>query len=136
MLKSIFLKLGCCVWILIQQETKDSHVRIYEQFKNADADILIGTQMIAKGLDFAEVELVGVVAADSSLMIPDYKSPEKTFSLLEQVAGRAGRKDPGKVIIQTYSPDHYAIKFAKEHDFEGFFDEEMKVRKSRSASAV
>ncbi len=110
--------------------TKDSHVKIYEQFKNADADILIGTQMIAKGLDFADVELVGVVAADSSLMIPDYKSPEKTFSLLEQVAGRAGRKDPGKVIIQTYSPDHYAIKFAKEHDFEGFFDEEMKVRKA------
>ena len=110
--------------------TKDSHVKIYEQFKNADADILIGTQMIAKGLDFAEVELVGVVAADSSLMIPDYKSPEKTFSLLEQVAGRAGRKDPGKVIVQTYSPDHYAIKFAQEHDFEGFFDEEMKVRKA------
>lgn len=108
---------------------KNSHEKIYEQFKNADADILIGTQMIAKGLDFANVELVGVIAADSSLMIPDYKSPERTFSLLEQVAGRAGRKDPGKVIIQTYSPDHYAIKFAQEHDFEGFFNEEMRVRR-------
>ncbi|MBT3320218.1 MAG: primosomal protein N' [Clostridia bacterium] len=109
---------------------KDAHVKIYEQFKNAHADILIGTQMIAKGLDFENVALVGVIAADSSLMIPDYRSPEKTFSLLEQVAGRAGRKDPGKVIIQTYSPGHYAIEYARNHDFEGFFNEEMTVRRS------
>lgn len=109
---------------------KDAHLKIYEQFKNGAADILIGTQMIAKGLDFARVSLVGVVAADNSLYIPDYRSPEKTFELLEQVAGRAGRKDPGKVVVQTYSPDHYAIDYAKKHDYEGFFEEEMNVRRA------
>lgn len=109
---------------------KNSHLEIYEQFKKGEADILIGTQMIAKGLDFAGVALVGVIAADSSLMIPDYRSPEKTFGLLEQVAGRAGRKNPGKVIVQTYSPEHYAIEYATKHDYEGFFEEEMRVRKS------
>jgi len=109
---------------------KDAHLKIYQLFKKRQADVLIGTQMIAKGLDFANVSLVGVVAADSSLMIPDYRSPEKTFQLLEQVAGRAGRKDPGKVIVQTYSPDHYAIELARQHDFEGFFDKEMSVRRS------
>lgn len=109
---------------------KDAHLNIYEQFKRGDADILIGTQMIAKGLDFERVTLVGVVAADNSLYIPDFRSPEKTFELLEQVAGRAGRKDPGKVVVQTYSPDHYAIDYARRHDFEGFFEEEMNVRRS------
>lgn len=109
---------------------KDAHLNIYEQFKRGEADILIGTQMIAKGLDFERVTLVGVVAADNSLYIPDFRSPEKTFELLEQVAGRAGRKDPGKVIVQTYSPDHYAIDYARRHDFEGFFEEEMNVRRS------
>jgi len=109
---------------------KNSHTMIYEQFKNGRADILIGTQMIAKGLDFENVSLVGVVAADSSLLIPDYRSPEKTFGLLEQVAGRAGRKDPGKVIVQTYSPDHYAIIHARKHDYKGFFEKEMSIRKS------
>lgn len=109
---------------------KNAHLEIYKQFKSCQADILIGTQMIAKGLDFANVALVGVVAADSSLLIPNYQSPEKTFQLLEQVAGRAGRKDPGKVIVQTYSPDHYAIEFAKNHDYQGFFNEEMRLRKS------
>ncbi len=108
---------------------KDSHLKIYEQFKEHKADILIGTQMIAKGLDFDKVSLVGVVSADSSLHIPDYRSPEKTFALLEQVAGRAGRKDPGKVIVQTYSPDHYAVEYANSHNYKGFFDEEMAVRK-------
>ncbi len=109
---------------------KDAHLNIYEQFKHGEADILIGTQMIAKGLDFERVSLVGVVAADNSLYIPDFRSPEKTFELLEQVAGRAGRKDPGKVVVQTYSPDHYAIDYARRHDFEGFFEEEMNVRRS------
>lgn len=108
---------------------KDAHLHIYEQFKNGEADILIGTQMIAKGLDFANVTLVGVVAADSSLYIPDYRSPEKTFQLLEQVSGRAGRKDHGKVVVQTYSPDHYAVGLACKHDFSTFFDEEMRVRR-------
>lgn len=109
--------------------SKDSHLKMYEQFKEHKADILIGTQMIAKGLDFENVSLVGVVSADSSLHIPDYRSPEKTFQLLEQVAGRAGRKDPGKVIVQTYCPDHYAVEYAKSHNYKGFFDEEMSVRK-------
>jgi primosomal protein N' (replication factor Y) len=102
---------------------KDAHREIYAQFKSGGADILIGTQMIAKGFDFENVKLVGVVSADSSLYIPDYRSPEKTFQLLEQVAGRAGRKDPGQVIVQTYSPEHYAIQRACGHDFEGFFEE-------------
>ncbi len=109
---------------------KDAHREIYAQFKAGGADILIGTQMIAKGFDFENVKLVGVVSADGSLYIPDYRSPEKTFQLIEQVAGRAGRKDPGQVIVQTYSPEHYAIQRACRHDFEGFFDEEMDVRRS------
>ncbi len=109
---------------------KDAHLMIYERFKNHEADVLIGTQMIAKGLDFSGVSLVGVVAADSSLYIPDYRSPEKTFQLLEQVSGRAGRKDPGKVIVQTYSPEHYAVDMARRHDFGGFFEEEMRLRKA------
>jgi primosomal protein N' (replication factor Y) len=109
---------------------KDAHKEIYKQFKSGGADILIGTQMIAKGFDFENVRLVGAVSADSTLYIPDYRSPEKTFQLLEQVAGRAGRKDPGQVIIQTYTPEHYAIRRACGHDFTGFFDEEMGVRRS------
>lgn len=109
--------------------SKDAHLKIYEQFKKRKADILIGTQMIAKGLDFENVSLVGVVSADSSLHIPDYRSPEKTFQLLEQVSGRAGRKDPGKVVVQTYCPEHYAVEYARTHDYEGFFDKEMSVRR-------
>ncbi|MGI5849622.1 MAG: replication restart helicase PriA, partial [Christensenellales bacterium] len=109
---------------------KGAHLKIYQKFKDGDADILIGTQMIAKGLDFENVALVGVISADSSLFIPDYRSPEKTFQLIEQVSGRAGRKDPGKVVVQTYCPDHYAIAYAKAHDYEGFFNKEMSVRKS------
>lgn len=109
---------------------KDAHRAIYAQFKAGGADILIGTQMIAKGFDFENVKLVGVVSADSSLYIPDYRSPEKTFQLLEQVAGRAGRKAPGLVIVQTYSPEHYAVRRACDHDFSGFFNEEMAVRRS------
>lgn len=110
--------------------SKDSHVKIYEQFKARKADILIGTQMIAKGLDFENVLLVGIIAADISLHVPDYRSPERTFQLLEQVAGRAGRKDPGKVVIQTYCPEHYAIEYSKAHDYRGFFDKEMGVRRA------
>lgn len=108
---------------------KNSHEKIYMSFKNGEADILIGTQMISKGLDFPNVTLVGVLAADISLNIPDYRSAEKTFQIITQVAGRAGRcKKQGKAIIQSYTPDHYSLNFAKNYDYDGLFQEEFKVR--------
>lgn len=109
---------------------KNSHQQILEKFKNGDADILIGTQMIAKGLDFPKVSLVGVIAADLTLNSGDYKSAENNFQLLTQVSGRAGRCNyKGEVLIQTYQPDHYSIKFAKENDYNGFYEKEIKERK-------
>ncbi|WP_040211637.1 primosomal protein N' [Clostridium polynesiense] len=110
---------------------KNSYEDIYNTFKKGEADILLGTQMIAKGLDFANVTLVGVISADLSLNLPDYRSAEKTFQLITQVAGRAGRrKKPGKVIVQTYSPHHYSLQFAKSYDYDSFFDSEIKIRKA------
>ncbi len=107
-----------------------SHERIINDFKDKKYDILIGTQMIAKGLDFANVTLVGVINADNSLNIPDFRSAEVTFGLLNQVSGRSGRGDKkGSVIIQTYNPDHYAILYAKNNNYKGFYLEEMKNRK-------
>ncbi|MBQ8151423.1 MAG: primosomal protein N' [Firmicutes bacterium] len=98
-------------------------------FKKHETDILIGTQIIAKGLDFRNVGLVGIVAADVSLNIPDFRSPERTFQLVTQAAGRAGRgESEGEVIIQTYSPDNYAIRFAAKQDYEGFYKEEDMLR--------
>ncbi len=102
--------------------------QIYQQFKNKQADILIGTQMIGKGLHLPAVTLVGVVIADTTLTIPDYRSSEKTFQLLTQVAGRAGREKPGRVIIQTYLPDHYVITATLNNDYLGFFNRELKIR--------
>ena len=108
---------------------KGSHERIINDFRNHKYDILLGTQMISKGLDFPNVTLVGVINADTSLFIPSYKSPERTFQLLNQVSGRSGRGDvPGKVILQTYNPDHYAISLASKNDYIGFYNEEMKIR--------
>ena len=109
---------------------KGAHKKIVEAFANGDADILLGTQMVSKGLDFPNVTLVGVINADTSLMLPDFRSSEKTFALLSQVSGRAGRstKD-GKVIFQTYNKDNYAIKYAKENDYLSFYKEEMQARK-------
>lgn len=108
---------------------KDSYEKIYNIFKEGRADILIGTQMIAKGLDFPNVTLVGVLAADLSLNIPDYKSGEKTYQLLTQVSGRAGRgKKKGKVIIQSYLPSNYAIIHSKEYDYKGFYEDEIRLR--------
>lgn len=109
---------------------KGMHEKIINDFKEQKYQILLGTQMIAKGLDFPNVTLVGVINADTSLNIPDFRSSEYTFQLLSQVAGRSGRNNlPGKVIIQTFNKDHYAIKFAKDHDYIGFYNYEMQIRK-------
>ncbi|MQM77647.1 primosomal protein N' [Lentilactobacillus buchneri] len=108
---------------------KGSHEAIIDQFGAHKADILLGTQMIAKGLDFPEVTLVGVLNADSALQFPDFRSSERTFELLTQVSGRSGRADKtGEVIIQTFNPDHYAIQLAKTQDYEKFYATEMRVR--------
>lgn len=110
--------------------TKGSHQKIIEAFSNLEYNILIGTQMVAKGLDFPKVTLVGVINGDSSLNIPDFRSAERTFQLLNQVAGRAGRSDlKGEVIIQGFNIDNYSIKKASIHDYIGFYTEEMKLRK-------
>ena len=109
---------------------KGSHHEILEAFASGKYDILIGTQMVAKGLDFPEVTLVGVITADTSLNLPDYRSSEKTFQLITQVAGRAGRSHkPGNVIVQTYQPDHYSIILAAKHDYKGFYNKELAIRK-------
>ncbi len=109
--------------------TKDSYEQILQSFANQEADILIGTQMIVKGHDFPNVTLVGVLAADMSLHVSDFHGAERTFQLLTQAAGRAGRGDkPGDVVIQTYNPDHYAVLTAKEQDYESFYDQEIMYR--------
>ncbi|KRN03844.1 primosomal protein N' [Holzapfeliella floricola] len=109
---------------------KGGHQKILDAFGNHEADVLLGTQMIAKGLDFENVTLVGVINADSGLSFPDFRSSEKTFDLLTQVSGRAGRASlPGKVLIQTYNPNHYAIQLAKNHNYEGFYQKEMAIRR-------
>ncbi|WP_412988149.1 primosomal protein N' [Pediococcus siamensis] len=108
---------------------KGAHERILQKFGSGDADILLGTQMIAKGLDFPNVTLVGVLNADTALELPDFRSSERTFQLLTQVSGRAGRADKlGEVFIQTFNPDHYAIQLAKTQNYENFFRKEMYIR--------
>lgn len=112
---------------------KGAHEKVLTKFGRHEADILLGTQMIAKGLDFPNVTLVGVLNADTSLNLPDFRSSERTFQLLTQVAGRAGRANkPGEVLIQTYNPNHYAIQLAKEQDYEAFYRYEMRIRKALS----
>ncbi|WP_036728933.1 primosomal protein N' [Peptoniphilus mikwangii] len=109
---------------------KNSYDNIYESVKNKEVDILIGTQMLAKGLDFENVTLVGIIAADLSLYISDYKATETTFELLTQVSGRAGRSNKGgDVIIQTYEPDNYSIVYSKNADYERFYNKEIGYRK-------
>lgn len=109
---------------------KGAHQRMITDFKDHKYDILLGTQIVAKGLDFDNVTLVGVINADTSLNIPDFRSSENTFSLLAQVAGRSGRSTKsGSVIIQTFNPNHYAIEFTKKHDYIAFYNREMAIRR-------
>jgi len=108
---------------------KGSHEEILNKFRDGKIDVLVGTQMIAKGLDFPRVSLVGVVTADTALNLPDFRSAERTFQLVTQVAGRAGRSSiPGEVVVQTYNPEHYSIVCAQTHDYINFYETEMKYR--------
>jgi len=108
---------------------RDDFERMLSALQDGEIDLLVGTQMIAKGHDVANVTLVGVVGSDAALSFPDFRAAERTFQLLTQVAGRAGRGDtPGKVVLQTFFPDHYAIQFAAAHDYHGFYEKEIRFR--------
>lgn len=110
---------------------KNSYEDIYKTFKEGKADILVGTQMVAKGLDFKNVTLVGVVAADLSLNLPDFRSTERTYQLITQVSGRAGRgQKRGKVVVQTYNPENYSIKYASDNNYKDFYKEELNIRET------
>ena len=110
-------------------QNKGAHQQILERFAKGETQVLIGTQMVAKGLDFPNVTTVGVLAADMILNLPDYSASERTFQLLTQVAGRAGRGDqPGKVIIQSYNPEHYSLLSAQQHDYAQFYQKELQMR--------
>ncbi|MDO9529006.1 MAG: primosomal protein N' [Syntrophales bacterium] len=112
---------------------KGAHNRLLKALDRGDIDILIGTQMITKGHDFPNITLVGVVSADTSLNIPDFRAAERTFQLITQVSGRSGRGDsPGRVIVQTFSPEHYAIKRARENDYTRFYEDEISLRREMS----
>ncbi len=108
---------------------KNSHEEILSKFKNENIDILIGTQMVVKGHHFPNVTLVGVIAADNSLNIEDYRANERTFDILTQVAGRAGREKEGRVIIQTYNPENFVIKCAKQQNYDEFYNTEIELRR-------
>ncbi len=111
-------------------KNKGEYEAILKTFADHDADIMVGTQMIVKGHDFPKVTLMGILAADASLFVPDFRAAERSFQLLTQAAGRAGRAErPGKVVIQTYQPEHYAVRYAAEQDYEGFYREEMQYRR-------
>ncbi len=108
---------------------RGAHDKILTQFGNGEADMLVGTQLVAKGLDFPRVTLVGVISADSTMLMPDFRSNERTFQLLTQVSGRAGRREKeGDVIIQVTNSDEGVLKFVADHDYQSFYDEEVRVR--------
>jgi len=110
--------------------TKNAHSKIINAFANGKADILVGTQMIAKGLNFPNVSLVGIIAADTALNAGDYRCAETAYQLLTQVSGRAGRAEAlGTAYIQTYNPEHYSIKFAKDNNYEKFYEHEIAIRR-------
>ena len=117
-------------WDADTTRRKGSHEQLLQRFANREADVLVGTQMIAKGLDLPMVTLVGVISADTGLYLPDFRSGERTFQLLTQVAGRAGRSElGGRVVVQTYTPEHYAIQAAAQHDYAAFFQREIVFRR-------
>ena len=110
---------------------KFSHDVILDSFRKGEADILLGTQMVTKGHDFPNVSLVGIVNADASLHIPDFRANERTFSLMTQVVGRAGRSDiPGRALVQTYTPDHEVLRHAAKQDYDSFYNSEIKFRQA------
>ena len=130
LVKEQFKEAKCIRMDVDTTNKKGAHEKIIEQFTNQKYNILIGTQMIAKGLDFPNVSLVGVIGADNSLNIPDFRSAERTYQLLSQVAGRAGRSTiKGQVIFQGFNMDHYSILCASIHDYESFYEKEMQIRK-------
>jgi primosomal protein N' (replication factor Y) len=112
-------------------QSPGSHERALARFRKGEVQILLGTQMIAKGLDFPNVTLVGVLNADTALHLPDFRAAERTFQLLVQVAGRTGRGEQGgRVIVQTFSPDHLAVMAAARHDYAGFAEQELPIRQA------
>jgi primosomal protein N' (replication factor Y) len=127
--QSYFPKAGVIRWDSDAARTAREHERILRRFETGGSRVLVGTQLVTKGLDIPEVTLAGVVSADVSLAVPDYRAAERTFQLLAQAAGRAGRgARPGRAIIQTLQPDHYAIRAAAAEDYEAFYRTEIQVR--------
>jgi primosomal protein N' (replication factor Y) (superfamily II helicase) len=128
--ESLFPEARALRWDRDSVTRKGDHERMLDRFLRHEADVLVGTQMIAKGLDLPLVSVVGVIAADTGLHLPDFRAGERTFQLLTQVAGRAGRQSAGaQVVIQTYAPDHYALLAAQEHDFLAFYTQEIAFRR-------
>jgi primosomal protein N' (replication factor Y) len=132
-MQTLFPQARTLRWDYDATRGKESHEEILSKFIAHQADVLIGTQMIAKGLDMPLVTLVGVISADTSLNLPDFRAGERTFQLLTQVAGRAGRSIlGGKVIVQTYNPAHYAIQAASNHDYRTFYENEIVFRREQN----
>jgi primosomal protein N' (replication factor Y) len=131
LLKSLFPECRVARMDRDTMRRKGSHEALLSRFAAREIDLLVGTQMLAKGHDFPAVTLVGVLAADSGLSTPDFRAAERTFQLLTQVAGRAGRGErEGEVLIQAFAPEHYSLQFARAQDYEGFFEAETRFRRS------